>query len=205
MYLREFLEAFARTADGPLRQEGFKKPKPGTYRRSVGERLDVVWLQKHSSKQACCINLGVHYTFIPKGGSMELPADGKIRQPQCELSFRLKEAPEKTDQWWPLSLTDADKVAALVTNRAPTLFRQYALDGEISDLSIEDLRNDRSPLLEPITKVRAALLLARIHEHLGNETRAIDIARYGLQICAERAVGPRVAFKQILKGLDAEP
>ena len=198
MTFEEFLSAVTEVTKEELRKQGFSESQSGTYLRSKNERLDVIWIQKHSVDKTCCVNLGIHYSFIPKIGSMDFPADGKIEQPECELKIRLTDDPEKNDQWWPLSQGGVGSVAALITNRALDLFTQYGLDGEITKLSVDDFAAGVPDFLKPMTKVRSVLLLARIHDHLGNGERAVDLAQLGLKVSG-MAVGPKKVFKEILK------
>jgi hypothetical protein len=72
------------------------------------------------------------------------------------------------------------------------------LEGAISKLEAKDLEESMPTLLASLTKVRAALLLARMHEYLGNRTKAIDAANFGIKISGS-AVGPKKAMRDILK------
>ena len=198
MTFREFLSAVSKSANGPLTQQGFVQQKIGTYVRSEGERIDVIWIQKHSTDKACCVNLGIHYRFIPKIVPEELPIEGKITQPQCEIKIRLTDDPNQNNRWWPFGLAEVDSIVAVITRQAPTVFKLYALEGKITKISVEDIETDNSDLLEPMTRVRAALLLARIHDHLGNREQTVQFAQLGLKV-AGMAVAPKRACREILK------
>ncbi|MEM1060617.1 MAG: DUF4304 domain-containing protein [Verrucomicrobiota bacterium] len=195
---REFLSAINEAVKGELARQGFTESRAGTYLRSIGERLDVIWIQKHSTDETCCVNLGIHYSFIWKIGSTDLPTDGKIDQPECELKIRLTGDPESNDQWWPLNQGGVNAITTLLKNRVLDLFTKYDLEGEIAKLSVDDFIGGVPPILKPMTKVRAVLLLARIHDYLGNQGQAIELAQFGLKV-AGMAVGPKKAFKEILK------
>ncbi len=202
MTFKEFISAVTEAVKDELVSQGFAESQAGTYLRSIGERLDLIWIQKHSTDETCCVNLGIHYNFIPKIGSTDLPTDGKIGQPECELKIRLTDESEKNDQWWPLNQGGVDAIAMLIKNQASDHFTRYGLEGEITKLSVDDFAAGVPPFLKPMTRVRGVLLLARIHDHLGNQAQAIELAQFGLKV-AGMAVGPKKAFKDILKNRGA--
>ena len=55
-------------------------------------------------------------------------------------------------------------------------------------------------ILSSLTKVRACLLLSRMHEKLGNREKCIEFANLGIKL-AGMAVGPKKALKDILSRL----
>src|SRR5687768_15285741 len=72
-----------------LNNTGFQYTSPGTWNRRRGDELNIIWLQKHSSKESFCVNLGIHYSFLPKAGA-EAPLDSEtIDLPDCEVKLRL--------------------------------------------------------------------------------------------------------------------
>lgn len=181
-----------------LTSAGFRRTAPGTWNRRRGQELSVVQLQKQSAAETFCVNLGVHFGFLPKAGS-EAPLEGdQIELPDCELKLRLTELPTDKDQWWPISEASVAAAANLVITRGFAVFDGYRVDGELSAMDAKCIENGNPGLLAPITKVRACLLLARLHEHLGNKAKCIDAAAIGVKL-AGMAVGPKKALKDILK------
>jgi hypothetical protein len=182
----------------PLENADFQRVAPGLWNFRKGDDLNVIWLQEHSSQPLLCVNLGIHYTFLPKAGT-ETPFTGDyVEQPDCEIKLRLTSEPSAKDQWWPIALEAADEVANLVSHRALAIFDPYRLAGPISSMEAEDIEAGNLGMLSSLTKVRACLLLARIHERLGNRTKCVDAATIGIRL-AGMAVGPKKALKEILQ------
>ena len=183
---------------GVLIEAGFRHTKAGTWNRRSGEELNVVQLQKHSTEKTFCVNLGIHYTFLPRVGT-ETPLNGeKIELADCELAFRLTDQATVKDQWWPIAASSVAAVAELVRIRGLPIFASYRLDGAIGAMSGSDIENGNAGLLASITKGRACLLLAHMHEHFGNRDKCIETAEIGLKLASPMAVGPKKAFRDIL-------
>ena len=181
-----------------LIEAGFRRRKAGTWNRCSGEKLNVIQFQKRSAEQLFCVNLGVHYAFLPIAGA-ETPVDRKkIAIADCELRFRLTDQATAYDQWWPIAPSSVAPVAELVRNRALPLFASYRLDGAITTIGGPDVENEKADLLASMTKSRACLLLARVHQHLGNREKCVEVAEIGLKLVGPMASGPRKAFKDIL-------
>jgi hypothetical protein len=179
---------------------GFRSTAAGTWNRRQDDELNVIQLQEHSVKKSFCVNLGIHYTFLPKAGT-EAPLDGdQIEVPDCELKLRLTDQATVKDQWWPIAASSVDQVADLVCSRGLPIFDSYRLDGPIAGMDGKSIESGNPSLLASITKVRACLLLARMHERLGNRDKSIDAATIGVKL-AGMAVGPKKALKDILKRL----
>ena len=95
----------------PLTIAGFRRTSPGTWHRRRGDELNVVQFQKQSAAELFCVNLGVHYRFLPKAGSEAPLEGGEIELPDCELKLRLTEDAGNRDQWWPVSAASVKPVA----------------------------------------------------------------------------------------------
>jgi hypothetical protein len=198
MTFNELQQAADAAMNDTLTSAGFRRTAPGTWNRHSGHELSVVQLQKQSAAETFCVNLGVHYGFLPKAGT-EAPLEGdQIELPDCEVKLRLTERPTDKDQWWPISETSIAQVANLVISRGLSAFDAYRVDGELSAMDAKSIESGNSGLLAPITKVRACLLLARLYEHLGNKEKCIEAATIGVKL-AGMAVGPKKALKDILK------
>ena len=180
-----------------LSTEGFRRTVPGTWNRRSGHELSVVQLQKQGAAEIFCVNLGIHYGFLPKAGTEALVEADKIELADCEVKLRLTERPADSDQWWPISKTSIDQVANLMLRRGLSVFDAYRVDGELSAMDAKCIECGNPGILASITKVRACLLLARLHEQLGNKGQCIEAAAIGVRL-AGKAIGPKKALKDIL-------
>lgn len=183
-----------------LTSAGFRRTAAGTWNRRRDDELNVIQLQKHSTEKSFCVNLGIHYIFLPKAGT-EAPLEGdQVEVPDCEIMLRLTDQAAAKDQWWPIAASSVDQVADLVCSRGLPIFDSYRLDGPIAGMDGKSIESGNPGLLASITKVRACLLLARMHERLGNRDKSIETATIGVKL-AGMAVGPKKALKDILKRL----
>lgn len=198
MTFNELQQAADAAMNETLTSVGFRRTAPGTWNRRRGYELNVVQLQKQSAAETFCVNLGVHYGFLPKAGTEAPLQSDQIELPDCELKLRLTERPVDRDQWWPISETSIAQVADLVMSRGLSVFDAYRVDGELSTMTGKSIESGNPGLLAPITKVRACLLLARLNEHLGNKEKCIEAASIGVKL-AGMAVGPKKALKDILR------
>ena len=146
------------------------------------------------------MNLGIHYTFLPKAGT-EAPLGGDVIEFfDCEVKLRLTAQSAEKDQWWPLAFESLNEIANLMRNRGLPIFDSYRLDGPIAEMEARDIEDGNPGLLSSLTKVRACLLLARMHERLGNHNKCMEFVKTGIKL-AGMAVGPKKALKDILKRL----
>jgi len=85
----------------------------GVFRRVAGERIDIVSLQGSRAGRCCCVDLGVHYSFLPLVGRPECAqADGRrVRAHDCAFRERLRELGE-SDHWWMYGSDDASAKAS---------------------------------------------------------------------------------------------
>jgi hypothetical protein len=196
---REFLSTVALEVSPFLSSAGFRRAAEDQWNRRVGEELNVIWFQKHSVKPLCCVNLGVHYTFLPTAGTGREVVGDEIEQPDCEIKERLTSSDSKSDQWWPLTQGGVDQMTELITSRAFDFFEAYKLDGGVNSVEAKEIELGTKHLLSSLTDVRACLLLARLHEHRGNKGACIEAASTGLRVAGRMAVGPRTALKAILE------
>lgn len=198
MNFTELQQAADAAMNETLASAGFRRTAPGTWNRHSGHDLNVVQLQKQSASETFCVNLGVHYDFLPQAGT-EAPLEGdKMEFPDCEVKLRLTEQPNDKDQWWPISESSVVTVAKLLVDRGLPVFEAYRVDGKLSAMDVKCIEIGHPGLLAQITKVRACLLLARLHEQLGNREKCIEAATIGVKL-AGMAVGPKKALKDILK------
>ncbi|MCI0719498.1 MAG: DUF4304 domain-containing protein [Acidobacteria bacterium] len=197
MNFSDFLTEADTILQQPMNGAGFRRVGAGNWNRRSGDDLNVVWLQKNSSAESFCVNLGVHYTFLSKAGT-EAPLDEVIELPDCEIKLRLTAQAAVKDQWWPFNSESVREVVDLMKSRGLAIFDSYRLAGPIAEMEAKDIEAGNSGLLSSLTKVRACLLLARMHELLGNREKCIEAATAGVRL-AGMAVGPKKALKEILK------
>jgi hypothetical protein len=181
-----------------LTDAGFQHLSAGTWNRRRCDELNVLKLQEHSEKESFCVNLGVHYTFLPKAGTEAPLGNEPIELPDCELKLRLTNQIGANDQWWPIAASSAGQVADLVRDYGLQVFEHYRIDELVASIDGQSIESGSLGPLVSITKVRACLLLARIHERLGNHDKSIEAATIGLKV-AGMAVGPKKALKDLLK------
>lgn len=184
------------------------------FQRSIGDVIHAIALQENKYGGSCCVNLGVHLTFLPltAGG---FPQPGTyIRAEACEFQWRLT-PPGFTDYWWayeqgvaahlPLPFLHEENRGP--RERARHLARTYEAIGEpafqrlstadqIAHLiELADLSKEWRIVPEyAFTPGRAALTMARIHQHLGNNMLARRFAEAGLE-----RVGKARAIREALE------
>ena len=195
----EELQAVADAAmSEALTNSDFRRIAAGTWNRRRGDELNVIQLQEHSTKEFFCVNLGVHYTFLPKAGTDASLDVDRVELPDCELKLRLTDQAGASDRWWPIAASSVGQVADLVCSRGLPRFNAYGLDGPIAAMDGTSIESGDSGLLASMTRVRACLLLARMHEHFGNRDKSVETAKVGIRL-AGMAVGPKKALKEILR------
>ncbi|MDP3230429.1 MAG: DUF4304 domain-containing protein [Acidovorax sp.] len=198
MNFDELQQAVDAAMSEALTGAGFRRRAPGVWNRRQNDDLNVIQLQEHSSEKLFCVNLGVHYSFLPKAGSqVPLGVDEQIELPDCEFKLRLTDQVAAKDQWWPIAAVSAMHVAALTCSRGLEVLDSYQIDGQIGAMDGKDVESGNLGLLASLTKVRACLLLARMHERLGNRDKCVEAASIGIKL-AGMAVGPKKALKEIL-------
>src|SRR5436190_2847604 len=125
------LKTFIASVDAGVRPDlmaaGFRRVDAGTWNRRSGNDLNVIWIQGHSAEPLCCVNLGVHYAFLPKAGTEEAVSGDEIEQPECEIKLRLTADESAKDQWWPLTSRAAEHMHDLILGRGLELFDAYRL------------------------------------------------------------------------------
>lgn len=202
MKFSNFASSLARKLAGPLEVMGFKKQADDLFVRfKHSHEINVISLQKHSAKSMVSVNFGVHYDFLPKLGSAELPLEGQLGAPECEVIVRLTPDSTSKDYWWPISTESIDEIAELIFHRSEDFFCRYDINGDISSISPKDISESMPDVVGMLTKVRACLVLARIHEESGESEKAASFARLGIQV-AGMAVGPKKALRELLERVD---
>lgn len=196
----EFRALADRVLEQPLSEAGFRRTKAGVWNRRNGDDLNVVWLQMRSSRDLFCVNLGVHYSFVPTS-RQAAPLDDDVIEPpeEYQWQFRLTERDGMGDQWWPFVPESANVVAALLSARGLPQFERYRVAGPISMMEGKDIEAGRLGILSHIGEYGACLFLARMHERLGNIDKCVEAATIGMRLVPKVASGARRAFRDILE------
>jgi hypothetical protein len=183
-----------------LVSKGFEG-KGERFQRTIDDVVHVIGLQKNKYGGSCCVNLGIHLSFLPLPGAVFLQPGYPVRVESCEFLWRL--APVGyTDYWWayeqgaaahlPYSLLQEENHGPV--ERAHHLTRTYELVGEpafqrlatleqiAALIKLDDLyKNERVVPEYAFTSARAALTMAHIHKHMGNTDLARRFAQAGLE------------------------
>lgn len=163
--------------------------------------VNCIQIQPRSDHIACCVNLGVHLTFLPVAGGSSRSEWPNISQPDCEIKHRLAWEGE-SEHWWMYEDAE-DAVSDLVAccqKHGKAFFDQFGqFPRPFVDIAPEDVGNESVAKLFPVmTKVRKVLLLARVHDYLGNAEQAVQFSQIGKET-AGPAVGPKAAFRELLR------
>ncbi len=199
-----------------LKRTGFKGHGQ-RFQRVYGDVIHVIGLQKNKYGGSCCVNLGIHLSFLPLPGISNLPLEGiQVRVESCEFQWRLK-PPGYTDYWWAyetgvaahLPLAFLNEKSSGAVERANHLVKTYELYGEpdfqrlstveqIANLiRVEDLAKGYRLVPEyAFTPCRAGLTMARIHHHYGNDDLARRFAKAALEL-EGRASGLHAELEQL--------
>jgi hypothetical protein len=94
-----------------LRSEGFKGSGT-TFRRITGEVIHVVNIQGSKYGGQCCVNLGLHYSFLPTAGGDGVADPKKLLESQCDFRDRVH-ASHESDHWWSYGTTVAESEASI--------------------------------------------------------------------------------------------
>lgn len=198
MNISNFLISMAQRVAEPLNKHGFIRFDDDLFVRfKDSHEINVISIQKHSIDPKVCLNFGVHYDFLPKVGSLDLPDNNKITISECEIKVRITPNSQK-DYWWSLNEESIFEIADLIERRTEDFFNQYNIPGALTAITPEDLEKEMPEILSSITKVRASLILASIYEIFGELNKASNFAKYGIK-SAGMAVGPKKMLKEILK------
>ena len=185
-----------------LRGDGFKGSGT-TFRRINGEVIHVINIQGSKYGGQCCVNLGLHYSFLPTAGGDRVTDPKKLREYHCDFRDRVHEAHE-SDHWWPYGTTEAESEASIANlldmyrRRGASFFKEFepfpAVFEKITPAELD--AGDLSKFPIEMTQLHAAITIARIMEHLGQTAKCRRFAEVGL-----RHLGHAVALKPDLERL----
>ena len=169
--------------------QGFEASE-GVFRRVRGERIDIVSLQGSRSGRRCCVNLGVHYSFLPPSGRAEgsTPEVNRLRLHDCAFRTSLHEDGEP-DHWWSYGSDDftaqASAASFVDTFRrfAHVFFARFEPFPEVFDGITPAHLGTGGLVAVPVchSPAHAALTMARIMKHAGRLDSCRDFAEAGLR------------------------
>lgn len=172
-----------------------------TFRRVVGDWIQVVNVQGARQGGSFAINLAVHPLQVPDLAGND-PDTKKITQELCEFRRRLSEA--GTDQWWEYEQTEESMASAMKAAASVYTSVGRALFAGILGPSSPFITVTPAEFIAGSfdfkgfgsTKVRMALILARLRQKEGRRADSIAFAAYGLE-----NVGSAVALRKELRQL----
>ncbi len=170
-----------------LRLDGFKG-SGSTFRRIKGDTIHVINIQGSRYGGKCCVNLGVHYFFLPTVGRAFTVDPKKLMEYDCEFRSRLHEENEP-ERWWNYGTNQVEAEASITNlielyrHRAWRFFEKFEPFPDVFEriTPAEIGRGDCSKLPAAMTLVRAALTMARIMNHLGRVDERRQFAEVGLK------------------------
>jgi Domain of unknown function (DUF4304) len=183
-----------------LRKDGFTG-SGRIFRRVHGEFVQIIGVQGSRHGGQFAINLALHPLSIPDVlGNM--PDSKKMTDALCE--FRRRLASNGTDQWWSHENT-IESMSQAITEAAevymsvgrPLLNQLGGEHSPLNDITAQVLEDQPSALQGfASTKVRTALVLARMRQASGNKAAAIEFAKLGLA-----SVGSAVSLRRELESI----
>jgi hypothetical protein len=170
-----------------LRADGFKG-NGTTFRRIKGDRIDVVNIQGCKYGGRCCVNIAVHFPFLPIAGGTQFINLTKLKEYDCTFRERLHEAAE-SDHWWTYGASDEEAEASIASlidtysRRSGLYFGRFEpFPGVFLKITPAQLEaSDLSGFFGFLTKVGAAATMARTMKHLGLVEECRDFAKLGLR------------------------
>lgn len=171
-----------------LRENGFKGSGQN-FRRVTGEVIHTLNIQANKYGGSCCLNMGMHLTFLPYTWSGEPPDVKRIRECDCEFRERLGEN-GFGDKWWKYDggIFGSPRSSAYQlmntywSNGEPILQKYLSVDDVANLYTLDDLeRKEYLPVFGGITRQRGALAMARILNHLKRNEEAVLFAEFGLK------------------------
>jgi hypothetical protein len=182
-----------------LRAQGFTG-SGRTFRRTRNGQIHLVNIQGSSYGGQFAINLAIQPIAIPDVLGNE-PDSKKIIERECEFRRRLSES--GADQWWryddSASLEKAmdDAVKVYEEYGRPAFEAMSMSPSPLDTIKLEQLVEGRVALNGfETSKVRLALIIARLREAEGRISDAVSFAAYGLEH-STRAFGLRSELERI--------
>jgi len=188
-----------------LKRDGFLGSGT-TWRRVEGEVIHLLNLQGSRTGGGCCVNLGVHLTFLPIVGTGAIVQPKTLTEPACEFRNRLTQ-PGQADQWWAYGSCEQEAVDSCHSIAELYQTQGRSFFGRLSVCPYDFLRIAPDQLSDDAlvsemygcSAVRLALALGRIAIRVGEPKWARSYAAFGLANLG-RAVALRPELEEILNG-----
>ncbi len=176
-----------------LRAEGFVGSR-NDFRKVSNEVIHAINIQNNRNGTSCCINLGIHLSFLPN------TTIKKLKEVDCE--FRVRLAPKGvSDFWWPFSSSaqSVEHICSVYCSEGAEFFRKFSTIESIeAELSSRNYQSGEFSSALGVTLVRAALSLAYIYQHQGNTKMQFHFANIGLENIG-RATSLKKEFESLIK------
>ena len=186
-----------RNLQSVLRRLGFESYSAG-WRAQVGELVACVELQPSSDRASFCVNVGVHYAFMPALGRPATTSPFEVHEPDCALRTRLPiGGPER---WWPRG---DDTAAADEFMRSGWLWiERYSRPAEVfGSLPVDIDAEEVWRSLPGVSRALRPVVLSYLLRYAGRESEAVKLASSAL--ASRPRSGARVALRRFLA--DAPP
>jgi hypothetical protein len=183
---KRFHQLLKRDFSPLLRSDSFKG-SGNSFRRLKGDRIDVIGIQGSHYGGVCCVNLAVHFTFLPSESCGRVTDPKKFKEYDCTFRGRLYET--GGDHWWSYGTSDAEAEASLsdlidmYKRRGALFFAKFEPFPDVFErITPEDIDAcDLSKMPAAMTVPYAAMILSRIMKHLGRHERSREFAEAGLR------------------------
>lgn len=200
-----FQKCFKEIVVPVLKQDGFLGSGT-TWRRVDGEVIQLLNLQGSRHGGECCVNLGIHLTFLPIVGTGEMVQPKTITEPECEFRNRLTQ-PRHADQWWTYgsceqeAIDSCHSIAELYQTQGRSFFGRLSVCPDDFLRVAPDQLSDDALVRElyGCSRVRLALALGRVAMRFGELQMARTYAEFGLANLG-RAVALQLPLEEILNG-----
>ncbi len=179
------------------------------FTKQVNNVVHVITIQLASSEDKFCIEMGVHFDFLPLIIEKEL---SKLKTWDLEIRKRLTPTGE-SDYWWYFPKNEQEEkvlieeISQLIKFKAGQYFNRYEdWTKTVSELKTEDIGTEKVQDLFPMLQTKASLMLARMNLHLKQHKRAVEFAKFGLMKIKETKNSPRLRheFEEIIEKANSD-
>lgn len=185
--ISNFKELINMNFDPYIRQKGFQGSGL-SFRKIINDHyIYTLKIQINKYGGSYCVDMGTYIDFIPNLiGDIVKPS--KVTPYDCEFRKRLSPS-YGSDYWWDYGNSEKECIDNI--NKMINTFENFGLEyfdqfnsfpNPISIINIQDIEYEALKLKElsaPLDS-RLALILARVHQYLGNSFEAINFCNWGL-------------------------
>ncbi|WP_167341885.1 DUF4304 domain-containing protein [Nonlabens sp. SY33080] len=186
----------------PFLRENKWKGSGFDYNKQTENIVKAIKFQPNRYGGEFCIDLGVHFDFIPIANKVM----NKLRAWDMEIRTRLTPNNE-SDYWWSFPKNETDQIRLfteikeLINNKGNTFFDKYTnWENTILKFTSDDITSGNTKEYFNITSLRTALMLAKMNVHKENWTNAIELSNFGLSEIKGRNGSALIPeFEEIIK------